>query len=105
MSGDPKRIVVRYKTKPERAEENHRLVEKVFEELNTTDPGGVRYATVRLADDTFIHMVSIETDDGSSPLQDNAAFAEFQADIADRCIEPPNPQDAQLVGHYRFFAE
>ena len=101
---ESKRVVVRYKTKPERAEENQRLVEKVFEELNTTDPGGVRYATLRLADDTFVHIASIETDDGSNPLQDTAAFGAFQAEIGDRCIEPPAAQDAEIVGHYRFFA-
>jgi hypothetical protein len=38
-----KRTVVRYKTKPEQAEENARLIEKVFQELRTRAPDGVRY--------------------------------------------------------------
>ena len=33
--------LIRYKTKPEFAAENQRLVEKVYEELGARDPGGV----------------------------------------------------------------
>ncbi len=31
--------LIRYKTKPEFADENQRLVEKVYEELGARDPG------------------------------------------------------------------
>jgi hypothetical protein len=41
-----KRTVVRYKTKPERAAENARLIEKVFQELQANSSGGVRYLAV-----------------------------------------------------------
>jgi hypothetical protein len=36
-----KRTVVRYKAKPEKVEENQRLIEKVFQELHAKSPGGV----------------------------------------------------------------
>jgi hypothetical protein len=95
-------IVVRYRPKPDRADENQRLVEAVFAELAATDPGGIRYATLRLADGTFVHVADIEGD--SNPLAQTAAFAEFQSEIADRCEvgEGPNPQDAIVVGSYGF---
>lgn len=91
-------IVVRYRCKPDRADENQRLVEDVFAELAASDPGGIRYATFRLADDTFVHIA--ETDD--NPLGGVDAFARFQQGLAERCDEPPNPQPARLVGAYRF---
>lgn len=101
-----RKVLVRYKTKPEHAEENQRLVEKVFEELAATSPGGIRYATFRLADEvTFVHVASIETDDGSNPLGETAAFKEFQSQLGERCDEPPAAQDATIVGSYRLFAE
>lgn len=96
-------VVVRYQTKPEAADENQRLVERVFSELNAADPGGLRYATFRLEDGvTFAHVASVETGDGVNPLTKSEAFAEFQSGIRDRCVEPPAAQDATLVGSYRF---
>ncbi len=97
-------IVVRYVTRPEHADHNQELVEAVFAELAEADPGGVRYATLRLADGTFVHLADVETE--PNPLGNIKAFAEFQQDIAERC-EPghgPDPQPATVVGSYRFFA-
>jgi hypothetical protein len=97
-------VVVRYRPKADRADENQRLVEAVFAELDAADPGGVRYATLRLADGTFIHIADVEAD--PNPLGDIGAFARFQEGIAERCEpgEGPNPQAATVVGSYRFFA-
>ena len=94
-------VVVRYKVKPERVEENQRLVEAVYAELAASDPGGLRYATFRLEDGvTFVHVASIDTPDGSNPLRGIAAFAEFTRDIAERCDEQPIAQDARVIGSY-----
>ena len=43
-------VVVRYETKPERADENQRLVEKVYAELAERGPDNFRYITFRLED-------------------------------------------------------
>ncbi len=98
-------VVVRYRTKPESADENAHLVEAVFAELAAADPGGVRYATFRLEDNTFVHIADVESD--PNPLGSIAAFAEFQKNIGDRCEpgEGPNPQAATLVGSYRLLAD
>ncbi len=99
-----KKVVVRYKTKPDRADENQALVENVFKELADSGPGGVRYATFRLEDGvTFVHVAFIEGD--QNPLGDVAAFKEFQREIGDRCEEPPAAQDATVVGSYRLLAD
>jgi hypothetical protein len=98
-----KQVVVRYRAKPEQADENQRLVEAVFADLAATDPGELRYATFRLADGvSFVHVAIIEGEE--NPLADSAAFASFQEGIADRCDEPPQAQDATVIGSYRFFA-
>ena len=41
-------VVVRYQTKPERADENQALIERVFAELNEVHPDALRYASFRL---------------------------------------------------------
>lgn len=97
--------VVRYRTKADRGEENQALIEKVFGELDGSRPAGLRYAAFRLADGvSFVHVASIETDDGTNPLTATPAFSEFLRGIGDRCEEGPIASDASLVGSYNFWA-
>ena len=99
-------VIVRYETKPERADENQKLIEQVFEALAQQAPAGLRYATFRLSDGvSFVHIASVETADGSNPLAELPAFADFQAEIADRCAVQPAVRDATLVGSYRLLAD
>jgi hypothetical protein len=94
-------IIVRYRTTPEAADENQRLIEQVYAELATTDPGNLRYQTLRLADGvTFVHVSTIDGSD--NPLDRSAAFAEFQRGIGARCDEPPAPSHATIVGSYGY---
>jgi hypothetical protein len=98
-----KRIVVRYRVKPDRVAENERLVAGVFEQLRREQPAGLRYASFKAADGvSFTHMVSIETADGSNPLGALAAFKAFTAEIQSRCDEPPAATELAEVGSYRF---
>ncbi len=100
-----KRIMVRYKVKPDRAAENENFIAKVFEQLNREKPAGIRYASFKLSDGvSFVHIVSLERSDGSNPLGDLAAFKAFTAQIKDRCEEPPVPSELTEVGSYRFFS-
>ncbi|MFE3457152.1 hypothetical protein ACFXKD_06370 [Nocardiopsis aegyptia] len=87
--------VIRYRTKPEAAEENQRLVEDVFAELAATAPAGLRYSAFRLADGvTFVHVV-----DGEG-LAELAAFQAFQRALGDRVVAGPTREGATLVGSY-----
>jgi RNA polymerase sigma-70 factor, ECF subfamily len=73
-----RRTMIRYKAKPEMADKNAELVAAVFAELKDAKPDGIRYLTLRLEDDSFVHLVMADADDGSSPLRDLAAFQAFQ---------------------------
>lgn len=97
--------LIRYRTKPEMADTNAELVVAVFAELKAARPNGVRYLTLRLEDETFIHVVETASDDGSSPLPQLAAFQAFQSGIRDRCAEPPLVRSARVVGNYRMLDE
>jgi hypothetical protein len=92
--------MVRYKVRPERADENVALVQAVYAELARVEPDGLRYATFRLPDGvSFLHVV-IETDQPGQILGQIAAFRAFQQDIEDRCEEPPVATEIRLVGSY-----
>jgi len=98
--------MVRYKVKPGRADENEGLIRKVFEALHEGRPEGLRYASFKAADGvSFVHIASIETFDGSNPLGDTPAFKAFQAEIKDRCEEPPAAVELDSIGSYRFMEE
>lgn len=94
-----KRTLVRYKAKPERAEENQRLVEAVFRELEARQQEDVRYLVLRLADGTFLHFVERNAD--ANPFEAMPAFRAFQQGIKERVAEPPTPSDAAIIGNYR----
>jgi hypothetical protein len=101
-----RRVMVRYTVKPGRAEENERLVRDVYDELHRTGPEGIRYATFRLADGVpFVHIVSVETDDGRNPLGNVAAFARFQEAVTERCDVAPVVTELSEVGSYRLLGE
>ena len=94
--------IVRYRITPDRADENQQLVEEVYEELAAGQPEGLRYATFRLADGTFVHIAEVGAD--PNPLFGIGAFDRFQAALGERCEpgEGPNAQQASLVGSYGF---
>jgi hypothetical protein len=94
-----KRTLIRYKTRPELADTNAALITAVFAELKDAKPAGVRYLSLRLEDNTFVHLVETEAD--SNTLPGLAAFKAFQNGIRERCVEPPLAGGATIVGNYR----
>ena len=92
--------VIRYRTKPEHADENERLIREVFAELAEKIPDGLHYATFRLDDGvSFVHVAVLDGDE--NPLTSSPAFAAFQAGIGERCAEGPIPADATAIGNFR----
>jgi hypothetical protein len=104
MESMMKRTLIRYKTKQCLADSNAELITRVFEELKAAKPEGVRYLSLRLDDDTFVHFVETHSDSANA-LPGLAAFKAFQSGIRERCIEPPQPGAVTIVGNYRMLAE
>src|SRR3954463_16379003 len=95
-------VVVRYKTKPDRADENQQLVEKVFAELDKLGATGFGYACFRLEDGvSFVHVVVEDEGEATHSLADVPAFKTFTAGISDRCEEQPVAMGATVVGAHR----
>ena len=95
-----KTIMVRYKTSETHAHANEALVHAVFDELRARAPGGLRYATYRLADGvTFVHIATLEAPD-ENPLTALPSFKAFQKELKDRCTEPPVVTELSAVDSY-----
>lgn len=99
-----KTVLVRYKVKPEAADENQRLIEQVFAQLAREEPGGLRYQSLRLEDGvSFMHVATRDGGPDESPLLKLEAFKAFVAGIKDRCVEPPVQTEIQPIGRYDGF--
>jgi hypothetical protein len=92
-------IVVRYEAREDAVEHHQRLIKQVFEELNTKDPGGVRYTVLRLTDGVgFVHVAVFEGE--ADPLSESSAFRAFQHGIDERLTGPPTVTSASVIGSY-----
>src|SRR3954453_4963689 len=97
-----KATVVRYQAKPDRADENQKLIEAVFADLDSRQPEGFTYKVFRLDDNvSFVHVVVEHDVAEPESLQAVPAFQAFVADIADRCDVAPVAMGATVVGGYR----
>jgi hypothetical protein len=95
------RMLVRYRAKPEKIEENQRLIGEVFRELHAKSPKDVRYLVLKLSDGTFCHLV----EDGSKTIPSLEAFAAFRRGGEERRIDEPQQLEATVIGNYRMLAE
>ena len=91
-------VVVRYRTRPDAADENQRLIDAVFQEMAAARPGGIRYSAYRVDGTTFVHVAVFDSD--HNPLDALPAFQAFTSGLPDRCAEPPAPAGGHLVGSY-----
>ena len=80
--------VVRYTTRPDKADENERLSRAVFAELRAKQPPGLAYALGR-AGDVFVHMFINFAEDDAEALAGLPSFKAFSAGQADRFTAPP----------------
>jgi hypothetical protein len=96
-----KTTVVQYQAKPEQADENQRLIEGVFADLEERDPKGFTYKVFRLDDGVrFIHVVTEHDVDDPDSLQEVPAFQAFVSGSSERCDVPPAPAGATIVGSF-----
>ena len=93
--------LIRYRARPDKADENQHLIEGVFRELHAKAPDQVRYLVLRLSDGTFCHLV----DDSTKTVPNLDAFASFQRGGAERRLDEPQQLEATVVGNYRMLGE
>lgn len=94
------RMMIRYKVKPGQVEWHLELLRAVYEELESTQPDGLRWVTFRLEDGvSFVDFVAGAGLPG--PLPRLEAFRRFRANLEERCDERV-AAELHEVGSYRF---
>ncbi|HEV2677968.1 MAG TPA: hypothetical protein VGV37_25780 [Aliidongia sp.] len=94
-----KRMLVRYRTKPDRTDENARRIAAVFVELEARQPAGLRYLALQLDDGSFVHVVDYA--EGCAELSSFESFQVFRDGIGERCLEAPQTHGVTIIGDYR----
>jgi hypothetical protein len=96
-----RRVMVRYRVKPDRVVEHEALIRAVFDELAKTAPAGIRYGAFKQPDGvSFVHLAFVAAE--KNPLEAIAAFKAFTAQIKDRCDEPPVTVELAQLGGFGF---
>ena len=97
--------LVRYTTKPGRADENETLARAVFTELSGKRRQPFAYAVLRQGDE-FVHVfLNLEADD-SDGVTELKSFKAFGDNASERWLAPPEifRHSMQLIGAFGFEA-
>jgi hypothetical protein len=97
-----KHTIVRYKVRPDRIDENQRLVRAVFSELAQASTEGLHYAAIADGEGNFFHIVRAE--DGTESPTDLASFERFRSGIGERCLVLPESSEFTIVGNFRMLS-
>jgi hypothetical protein len=92
--------MVRAAVRPENAAALEAAAAKVFAALHELQPDGLRYASLRLPDASYLILLEVE-DGAENPLPSIAAFQEFQAGLGGWLSGAPVIESASVVGSYR----
>ena len=97
------KVLVTYKVKSDRVEENEKLVKAVYEELRQKNDPDIHYATFKLDDgQTFAHFASFASPEKQAELTESKSFQAFRKDLPARCEVPPDPQKLNEIDSYNF---
>ncbi|MDA0352495.1 MAG: hypothetical protein O3A10_09845 [Chloroflexi bacterium] len=99
-------VLVQYKVKADRVEENEAKVRAVYRELAERNDPAIHYATFKLEDgQTFAHLAIWAHDAADAGLGKIEAFRAFQENIAGRCEVPPHPASLELIGNWKLLPD
>ena len=98
-----KKVLVRYKVKANKVDENVTLIGEVYQQLQQANLEGFHYCTFKLEDGvSFIHIALSDTEKANVEFSRLPAFKNFQAGIKDRCEELPTVSSISIIGSYKF---
>ena len=88
-----KRVMVTYRVKADKAEENEKLIKQVFKQLLKQLPEGIQYSVYKQSDGvSFVHIAAFEDAGADHLFRELPAFKDFGDAIRDRCEQPRGRQ-------------
>ena len=96
-------MMIRAKVKAENVPDIEAAAEKMFGAINAVQPGGVKYASTRLADGVSVVALLVLDDPADNPLQAIPEFRQFQEHLPEWLAEPPTVEPLTVIGSYELF--
>ena len=91
-------VMIRYKIKPDQVARELELLRAVYQELESTQPDGLTYATFQLEDE--VSFVEFAVIDGPGRFSQLESFRLYRSTLDTRCEEPPELTSLRSVGSY-----
>ncbi len=92
------RVMIRYKVKREYLARELELLRAVYEELQSTQPAGLGYASFQLDDE--VSFVEFAVTDAPGRFSQLESFRHYRATLDERCEEPPVVTELHEVGAF-----
>jgi quinol monooxygenase YgiN len=96
-------MMIRAKLKAESVSDVEAAAEKMFSAINAAQPGGVKYASMRLDDRASAVVLLALEDPADNQLEAIPEFREFQEQLAEWLAEPPIVEPLTVIGSYELF--
>jgi quinol monooxygenase YgiN len=96
-------MMIQAKLKAENVSDVEAAADKMFAAVKAAQPGGVKYASLRLADGVSAVALLALDDPEDNQLQAIPEFREFQEQLPEWLAEPPIVEPLTLVGSYELF--
>jgi hypothetical protein len=96
-------MMIQAKLKAESVSDVEAAADKMFAAVKAAQPGGVKYASLRLADGVSAVALLALDDPDDNQLQAIPEFREFQEQLPEWLAEPPIVEPLTLVGSYELF--
>ena len=93
--------MIRAQVKDECVAEAEAAARTMFAAINEARPDGVKYASTRAGDNTFLVLIQLEGDE--NPLTAIPEFREFQAALPQYLAGPPVVEQLDVLGSYGLF--
>ncbi|PSL42895.1 hypothetical protein CLV51_110112 [Chitinophaga niastensis] len=98
-----KKVIVHYKVKAEKVQQNDELSREILQELHASQPVDFQYSIYKLADGvSYMHIAHFMED--NNPLLTLPAFKKFQLSIKERCDEAPVVTVMEGIGFYNMLS-
>jgi quinol monooxygenase YgiN len=96
-------MMIQAKLKAESVSDVEAAADKMFAAVKAAQPGGVKYASLRLADGVSAVALLALDDPDDNQLQAIPEFREFQEQLPEWLAGPPIVEPLTLVGSYELF--